>query len=141
MNKVLKNLLEGACITIILIVALAFNYRFFSFDKGLVRTDYITDGIVDELVFAANIDQVYYYSFQYEEADYVVIVSTRSYGNFLYLVKEEDIEIFEVAGLLFNDLAPIRIFPIHWGWFLGGVIFIGLIAQIRENEKKKKKEA
>lgn len=117
-------------IKLVLVIAIAvfalWNYRIFTFDKGISKTEMNGD-ITSTISTLIGIEKIEYYekTIKSEEHTHRVYIATKDEG-FLFDANQTEIDALNVAGFLSNNLKPqsITIIPFYVEIIVGVAIII-----------------
>ena len=135
MGKTAKIIIKLLLIAGLVVFALC-NYRLYSFNKGISKTNTEGHSISQTLSMLANIQKVEYYESTIKQDNYIYNVYIET-SNDAYLLKatQDDIDSFSILSIFSGSLKPIKINPIpfYFEIVLGFIILIIPTASKKSN--------
>lgn len=136
MNRAAKIIIKLLLIAGLVVFAL-WNYRLYSFNKGISKTKNENYSISQTLSMLVGIQKVEYYESTIKQDDYIYNVYIETSDN-AYLLKatQDDIDSFSLIGIFSGNLKPIKISPIPFyvEIILGFIILIIPTASRKSNK-------
>ncbi len=135
-----KGFFVRALIKAVLVIGIALfalvNYRIFSFNKGLSKSELDNSNSKEAIIALININKIEYYDTPIaNEQPYIIFVETAESG-YLFRTDNNGITALSVAGIFANNITPQKISPIPFWIEIIIAIVITFFPFGRSNKKK-----